>query len=140
MTYDVEVSREGSHWLATIRGLEGAHTYAGNMTALHANIQEVIALVNDEPADAEPVPIRLLFDDGMDELLTEAVKVGEDREHAESTIAAVQEATHAMAARMAAAGYSVRDIAGLLRVTPGRVSQLLAEHRPLIAASRGRAV
>lgn len=132
MTYDVEVSRDGNSWLATVRGLEGAHTYAGNMTALYENIYEVIALVNDDSSDVDHPPLRLHFVAGTDELLTEAAKVGEERQSAEAAIAAVQEASFAVAARMAAAGYSVRDIAGVLRLTPGRVSQILAEHRHLV--------
>ena len=77
-------------------------------------------------------PLRLHFVDGMDELLAEGAKVGEERESAEAAILAVQQASHAIAARMAAAGYSVRDIAGVLRLTPGRVSQILAELRHLV--------
>lgn len=131
MTYDVEVSREGTSWLATVRGLQGAHTHAGNMTALYDNIYEVIALVNDDSSDIDRPPLRLHFVDGMDELLAEGAKVGEERESAEAAILAVQQASHAIATRMAAAGYSVRDIAGVLRLTPGRVSQILAVHRSL---------
>lgn len=132
MTYDVEVSREGTHWLATVRGLPGAHTYAGNMTALYEHIYEVIALVNDDSSDIDRPPLRLHFVDGMDEVLAEGAKVGEERESAEAAIIAVQQASHAIATRMAAAGYSVRDIAGVLRLTPGRVSQILTEHRHLV--------
>jgi hypothetical protein len=136
MTYDVEVSREGSSWLATVRGLQGAHTHAGNMTALYENIYEVIALINDDSSDIDRPPLRLHFVDGLDEVLAEAVKVGEKRESAEAAMVAVQQASQAIAARMAAAGYSVRDIAGVLRITPGRVSQILAEHRPLVDATQ----
>jgi predicted RNase H-like HicB family nuclease len=132
MTYDVEVSREGNSWLADVRGLPGAHTHAGNLTALYDNVYEVIALVNDDSSDVDRPPLRLHFMNGTDELLAEGAKVGEERESAEAAILAVQQASQAIAARMAAAGYSVRDIAGVLRLTPGRVSQILAEHRSLV--------
>jgi hypothetical protein len=131
MTYDVDVSREGNSWLADVRGLPGAHTYAGNLTALNDNIYEVIALVNDDSSDVDRPQVRLHFVDGTDELLAEAARVGEERDSAEAAILAVQQASHAIAARLAAAGYSVRDIAGVLRLTPGRVSQILAEQRSL---------
>lgn len=62
-TYDVEVSREGNSWLADVRGLAGAHTYARTATALVENIYEVIALVNDDSSDEHPT-LRVHFVDG----------------------------------------------------------------------------
>ena len=126
MTYDVDVNREGNSWLADVRSLPGAHTHAGNLTALYDNIYEVIAVVNDDSSDVDRPPVRLHFVDDTDELLAEAARVGEERDSAEAAILAVQQTSRAIAARMAAAGYSVRDIAGVLRLTPGRVSQILA--------------
>jgi predicted RNase H-like HicB family nuclease len=62
-TYDVDVTREGDSWLAEVRGVPGAHTYAGNVTALRQNVLEVIALVNDDSPDVEHPALRLHFAD-----------------------------------------------------------------------------
>lgn len=126
MSYEADVTREGSQWLATVRGLEGAHTYAGNLTALRDNILEVIALVTDAPDDADAPPLRLVFSDEADALVAQAVGAGEEREAAEKALAVSRAVSEQLVAQMTAAGYSVRDIAGALRLSPGRVSQIMA--------------
>lgn len=127
MTYEVEVTREGKSWLATVRGLPGAHTYAGNLTVLRENVYEVIELVTDVEGDRPP--LRYVFTDDADALIAEAAVVGIEREEAESALAAAQAASSSIAQQLAAAGYSVRDMAGALRLTPGRVSQILGATR-----------
>lgn len=129
------VTREGSNWLAEVPGMPGAHTYAGNVSALVENLREVVALVLDLPGDAESdVSVHLKFTDA-DDVISEAARIGEQRAEAEATLKAVQSQTAAAAQRMSAAGYSVRDIAGVLRVTPGRVSQIVGRRE-----SRGKMV
>lgn len=49
MTYHVDVTREGPHWLATVRDLPGAHTHADAAGELMRRVREVVALVLDDP-------------------------------------------------------------------------------------------
>lgn len=57
------VTREGANWLASVPAVAGVHTYAGNITALVANVQEAVALVLDLPEEAAPVSVTLEFAD-----------------------------------------------------------------------------
>jgi hypothetical protein len=43
-TYDVRLTREGNHWLADVPALDGAYTYASNLTDLDRYIRETIVL------------------------------------------------------------------------------------------------
>jgi hypothetical protein len=134
VTYTVEVTREGDAWIADVIDLPGAHTFARNLTALDDAVHEVIALVTDAPDDADRPPLHYVYA-GVDETFLEAAKLGEAREDIEARQRQLTLASAVAAARLAAAGYSVRDIAGALKLTPGRVSQILnADPRPTAAA------
>jgi hypothetical protein len=122
MNYTVEVTREGDNWLATILGLEGAHTYAGNLKALDEAVVEAIQLVTDLPDDA-PVEFHYTFID-VDELVLKASAAGERRQQLEEQQARMQTEMAEWIAQLTNAGYSVRDTAGLLHMSPGRVSQI----------------
>lgn len=122
------VTREGTNWLASVPAVPGVHTYAGNISALVANVQEAVALALDLPEEVAPVSVKLEFADA-DSLISEAVQIGEQRERIETVRRTLQSRAADAAERMAAAGYSMRDIAGVLRVTPGRVTQILGQHK-----------
>ncbi|GAB3950145.1 hypothetical protein GCM10029976_084380 [Kribbella albertanoniae] len=53
-TYRVHVTREGDQWLADVPELDGASTYAGNLTALDRYVREVVVLAADLPDSAMP--------------------------------------------------------------------------------------
>ena len=135
MTYTVRVSREGSSWIADVVDLPGAHTYAGNLTALWANVHEVIQLVLDEPEGSDPHSLHVELAGG-DDMLEQAINIGEERVAAEAGLAATQRAATAMVYALAESGYSMRDIAGALRMTAGRVSQILNSERDTKATVR----
>ena len=54
MTYCVIVTREEGWWLAAVKGVDGAVTEARTLSALDRHAREVIALMEDLPAGAEP--------------------------------------------------------------------------------------
>lgn len=125
--YEVEVNREGDAWIADVVNLPGAHTFARNLTALDGSVREVIRLVEDAADDAEILlTYRYL---NVDELARGAADAGERRENleAEQRRLVVESLIHV--AKLTEAGYSVRDISGLLRMSPGRVSQIMASVR-----------
>jgi predicted RNase H-like HicB family nuclease len=137
LMYEVDVTREGRSWLATVRKLPGAHTHAGNLTALRENIDEVIALVEDLPEGAERPGVTLHFPDDAYELLNTAILIAAEREAAETALSEAQTAGVSIVADLAAARYSVRDIAGALRLSPGRVSQILGPATQMELGYRG---
>lgn len=126
MSYTVEVFRENDAWIADVTNLEGAHTYAKSATALQAAVNEVIRLVADLDDDAE-VKVHYSYVNVTDEFL-EAARLGEEREALESQQRRLQLAANLSAVKLSAAGWSVRDISGALKLSPGRVSQITKEH------------
>jgi DNA-directed RNA polymerase specialized sigma24 family protein len=123
----VEVTREDGHWLADVRGLEGAHTYAPNLTALDKYVREVIILAADLPDDAaSELEIDYRYDVDDDAVL-EALALQAKRRELEVATAELQRSTREVAKELAAHGFSVRDAGPLLGVSPGRISQVREE-------------
>lgn len=122
-TYDVTVTREDDAWIADVEGLAGAHTFGRNLVTLAGNIQEVIGLVLDRPAD-ERFDVRLRFE-GVDADFLEAAQLGGERLELERREAELAGRVAELAGRLARSGWSVRDISGALRISPGRVSQIV---------------
>jgi predicted RNA binding protein YcfA (HicA-like mRNA interferase family)/predicted RNase H-like HicB family nuclease len=121
--YKVVVTREGGSWLADVPAVPGAHTFARSLTGLAKSVREVIILMADLDDHAKP---ELTFTYQVsDEVVQEAVAVGRERRQARELEEALMAHTSAAVARLAREGYSVRDAAALLDLTPGRVSQLL---------------
>jgi predicted RNase H-like HicB family nuclease len=122
-SYEVIVTREDGSWLADVPAVPGAHTFARSLSGLAKSVREVIILMADLDDDARPA---LTFTYQVsDEVLKEAVAVGRERRHARELEQTLIAHTSAAVARLAREGYSVRDAAALLDLTPGRVSQLL---------------
>jgi len=122
MTYQVVVTREGSQWLADVPSVPGAHTFANSIDGLRRSVREAIVLMDDLPDDADP-GIELRFD-VHDDAVRAAVEVAHRRDELAADEAELRTATlHAIRA-LKAEGYSVRDVAALVGVTPGRVSQI----------------
>lgn len=138
--YRVVVTREDDAWLADVPDLPGAHTWGRSLAALHRSVREVIALVEDLPEGAED-DLDVVFDYQLGEpdvgeraaalrKLRERIE-RDERKLAEGTAAAVEELTRA--------GYSVRDVAALLSISPQRVSQIQPRRQPPRSAARGGA-
>lgn len=123
--YQVVVTREGVNWLADVPALEGAHTFARTLAALEQAVREVVVLAADRPDDDMP---RLRFDyryqTGIAELDVAAGEVRTLRAEADELTARASSRTSAAAAALVARGFSVRDVAAVLGISPQRVSQL----------------
>ena len=127
MKYEVEVTSESDAWIADVVNLAGAHTYARNLVALDTAVQEVIRLVGDLD-DETPLEINYRYLN-VDELALEAAGVGDRREALETEQRRLGLESVIHVAKLTKAGYSVRDISGLLKMSPGRVSQIMATIR-----------
>lgn len=121
--YEVLVTREGHSWLADVPAVPGAHTYARSLAGLAKSVREVIVLMAD--LDDEDTPELTFTYKVSDEVVQEAAAVGRERREARELEQTLMAHTSAAVARLARKGYSVRDAATLLSLTPGRVSQLL---------------
>lgn len=123
MTYLVIVTREDGQWLADVPSVPGAHTYARSLEGLRRYVREVIILMDDLDDDAQ-ADVAFKFD-VEDEVIRDAARVGDERRDLLAREAAVRGEVAEMARSLSEAGYSTRDAAALLDITPGRVSQLV---------------
>lgn len=122
MTYTATVTREGGWWLATVDGLPGAHTEAQTLARLDIYVREVIVLAADLPDEAMPdLEITYRFDLAP---LAEAARSASRRRRLERAHKRVVAESTAIARELIEAGYSTRDAATVLGVTPGRISQI----------------
>ncbi|WP_051223972.1 hypothetical protein [Pseudoclavibacter soli] len=126
-TYHVRAYRDGTQWSVDVAEAPTAHTFAGNLTALDRNVREAIAVTDDLPEGAEAT-LDLVWDfEHVDPAIAEAAAVGRQRRRALHDVEAATARARKAAITLAAAGWSQRDIAPLLGLTAGRVSQILAE-------------
>lgn len=124
-SYDVIVTRaESGDWEIDVPAVAGAHTYGRTLAAALRSAREVIALMDDLSDDQVDEILLRVRVEGGDELLVRAARLGEERRALRAEEARVQCRTAEVARALVAEGYSVRDVAALTAVTPGRVSQL----------------
>ncbi|HEY5320371.1 MAG TPA: hypothetical protein VIJ76_05800 [Galbitalea sp.] len=134
MTYTVDVTREGDAWMADVIELPGAHTFARNLVALHRSVREVIGLVADLP-ELSGDEITYNYVD-VDSELADAAKLGEQRRELEARQRGLAVEAARRIAVLTSKGYSVRDISGVLGMSPGRVSQITTVSRNNKASDR----
>lgn len=127
MIYEAVVTREGDSWLADVPEIPGAHTFARSLAGLYNSIREVIILMADLP-DTASVEFRMRYD-VADEAVTVAREVASERDELAERESVVQADTARIVHQLTQSGYSVRDTAHLVGITPGRVSQLTKTSR-----------
>jgi len=123
MTYIATVTREDDMWLAEVPSLPGAHAYARTLTRLREELTDAIVLAADLDDDAHVDITFELVGSDLD-LIARAFLVADHRQQLRAAEAQVIAETTEVARSLIAAGWSVRDAAGALDVTPGRISQL----------------
>jgi len=141
--YRVVVRRDpddARFWLADVHGLNGAHTSSRSLATLDRYIREVIDLVAELPDDAED-ELRLEWDyhTGDPAMDKEARRLRSARTALDEAHRALAEDTAELARQLVAErGFSVREAAALLAVSPARVDQLVQKPTPR-RVRRGRA-
>ncbi|KYH44866.1 hypothetical protein [Branchiibius sp. NY16-3462-2] len=122
--FTVNVTRHGTAWHGNIPQLDDASTHASTLPGLVDKLRDAAITAADLPADAL-VELDLEFDDGFPELVA-AASVGKARRdharNAEQIAARTNDAVHQLVQH----GYSVRDVALVVGITAGRVSQITA--------------
>lgn len=126
--FTATVTREDPYWLAEVPDMPGGHAYARTLAQLRDELTDAVILAADLPDDAT-VAIDFKPDASVPDAdrLDEAFKVARER-HEIADRQGVMHRHLAEAARKMTGHYSVRDIAGALDITPGRVSQLAGKH------------
>jgi len=127
-TYRVRVTRDvDGSWLADVPDLQGAHTFARTLPRLDQYVREVIVLAADLPEAAMPdLDLVWEVDSGDPELDGALAAVRDTRRQVAETLEWLERSTAAGATDLGARGYSVRDAAVLLGVSPARAGQLMA--------------
>lgn len=124
MNYTVTVGRENGDWLATVTNLDGVSTWATTFAGLDHNVREAIALAEDLPEGAEDtLAISWQVPSDSPEVDT-AVHVAEQRRNLLRAQQDLDPQVRHAVSTLTRAGWSVRDQAALLGMTPGRISQL----------------
>ena len=123
--YRVTVTRERDAWLADVRDVPGAHTFARSLSALQRSVREVIVLMTDRPDDAlDDFDLDIWYEIGDSSAAVAAARRARaEADHAERASAeAIRQAVAELPASL-----SVRDVAALLGVSYQRVAQVRAE-------------
>jgi hypothetical protein len=127
----VRVAREGQSWLADIPTVQGAATFAGNLVALELAVREVLSLLLDVE-DESVFDLEYEFSNVGEEMLA-AVELGKRRGELEREQKEIATASARFIQELSKEGYSVRDLSGILHMSPGRVSQIAKETQRLRA-------
>lgn len=125
MIYTVQISREGEEWLATCLDHPEAIDYAKNLSALEKGIKDAIILAADLPEDSQ-IQVQMTPDKNLPNSLRQALELRQQRNHLQNEQAKLQTRTREVASLLGNDGYSIRDSATALGISPGRISQLSA--------------
>jgi DNA-directed RNA polymerase specialized sigma subunit len=126
--YRVVVTRERDAWLADVPDVAGAHTWARDLKRLEGFVREAIVLALDLHDGAEDdIALEWEYHTGDGSLDRSTSDLRDARRRLTAFAADVADRTQALVADLARKGWSVRDIAGLLGISPQRVSQVKAE-------------
>jgi predicted RNase H-like HicB family nuclease len=121
VNYTATVWREPEGgWSASADGIDGAFTAGDSLAEIDRNIRESIAVTLDLRRGAEDtmtVELNVRIDADADGLVSETVE-------ARQAAARASELTAKAVRTLRRKGLSVRDVAKVLGVTPGRVTQL----------------
>ena len=131
MKFVVRITREGQSWLAEVPTVPGAATFAGNLIALELAVREVLSLLLDIE-DESVFEFEFEFSNVGEEMLA-AVELGKRREELEREQKEIMTASARFIQELSKEGYSVRDLSGILHMSPGRVSQIAKEAEKLRA-------
>lgn len=127
MSLRVIVSREGPYWLADVPDVQGTHTYARSLAALDHEVREAVevGLDLDHPYGGD-----LDWDyTQVSPRLAEAARIARARQDARRRLDQLTSKSTGLAIALRGEGLSVRDVAVVVDLTPGRISQITSGDR-----------
>ena len=123
MKYHAEVLFDGHAWTASVTNADGAHTYSRTLRGLEHEIREAIVAAEDLPDDAA---IEIDYDwQNTDDEIRGAVRIGEERKRLDDERRLLLVEGVLRARKLVDRGMPMRDVAQLIGVSVGRVSQIL---------------
>jgi hypothetical protein len=122
-TYTAVCERVGGWWEITVPELDGRTTQTKRLDQVDQAVRSLVSLMVDVPAASFDVVVQPNLPDSTSE---EVRRARELRSEADRMADAASRATREAARGLAGLGLTVRDIGATLRITPQRVSQLLA--------------
>jgi hypothetical protein len=138
-TYTAVCERVGGWWEITVPELDGRVTQAKRLDQVEEVVRSLVSLILEVPADSFDVAVQPVLPGAASEDVRHAREL---RSEADRIAEAASKATRKAARQLAGLGLTVRDIGTTLRLTPQRVSQLLAGSasrvRPEDATASGR--
>lgn len=127
--YNAIVTSSRIGWTAELVGFDDAQVHAGSLTVLDKAVRELVSRVTDGAGDTARIEIDYDYSE-VDEPLKRAALIGLDREGLERRQRELQIASSIQISKAVAAGHSVRTISATLRMSPGRVTQILQQVDP----------
>ena len=130
--YRVVVRRDpedSRFWLADVNGLDGAHTSSRSLATLDRYVREVIVLAADLPDGVEDeIELEWQYETGDPKMDSETERLRRRRAELESANRDLAEHTSDLARQLVTvAGFSVREAAALLSVSPARIDQMVQQ-------------
>jgi DNA-directed RNA polymerase specialized sigma subunit len=132
-SYTVTATRDGNWWSLIATDVDGREvaSQSRRLDQADAAIRDAIALVLDVDKDSFDVDVIPTLD--KDEVSEETLELLDLRRQLSELSERSRRLTPQAVAELRGAGLTVRDVAGLLGVTPSRVSQI--EHESPMARS-----
>jgi len=110
-------------WLVDVPAVRGLHTQVRRLDQVPAMVRDAASLLLDQPESDFEVTVVPTLPAAEQRRIDEALAARARLEQAERDAAV---ASRAIVADLRAQGFTVRDVASLIGVTPARVSQLAA--------------
>lgn len=124
--FDVRASREGEWWFLEVAGVEGGFSQARRLDQVDATIRDLLPLLLDIPAEEIELRVHVEWPADLQEASERANRARRQADEARDAATAEMQRVAAAAAE---AGFTVRDVAELLDISPQRVSQLRIAER-----------
>jgi len=122
-TYHAEVERDGRFWHVHVPEVSRS-TQARNLAEVEPMARDLIAVMEDIPADSFDVDVRLTVPEDVARELAQAAELRQEAARAQAEAAQL---ARAAAQRLRDLGLPLRDIGKVLGVTFQRAKQLLDE-------------
>jgi hypothetical protein len=133
--FKVRASREGDWWFLEVEGVAGGYSQARRLDQVEATVRDLLATLLDVPPDSFEVDVEAEWP--LDLRLASSRAAAARRSADEARDRASAEIRN-VALAAARAGFTVRDVAALLGISPQRVSQLRPASGPLDLSKRLR--
>ena len=124
--FDVRASREGDWWFLEVEGVQGGFSQARRLDQVDATVRDLLSVLLDIPTGEIDLRVQVEW---PPELREASRRAGRARQKAELARDAATVEMRRAASAAVEAGFTVRDVAELLDVSPQRVSQLRIAER-----------